>query len=88
MSADPLSFEEAILALPERWRYRWCNSGPCGCMGGANCSGGLSGKGFTYEQWQEWVKNNPDPNPPKPFDPEEFRRALESLYQKKANDAD
>jgi hypothetical protein len=75
-------FDEAIMAMPEHWRYRWCGGGPCGCMGAANCSGGMSGKGFTHEQWEEWVSKNPDPNPPKPFDPEEFRRALEPYCQK------
>lgn len=82
MSSVQPSFEEAILAMPEHWRYRWCSSGPCACMGGANCSGGLRAKGFTFEQWQEWVNENPDPNPPKPFDEEAFRKALEPLLQR------
>lgn len=82
MSTDQLTFDEAILAMPEQWRYRWCASGPCACMGGANCSGGLSRQGFTFEQWQEWVSNNPNPNPPKKYDPEELRRALEPLFER------
>ncbi|MBI6882387.1 hypothetical protein [Pseudomonas putida] len=81
MSAPQQTFEEAILDVPEPHRYRWCQSGPCACMGGANCSGGMSRKGFTHEQWQEWVAKNPNPNPPKPFDPEAFRRALEPLLK-------
>lgn len=83
MSSVQPSFEEAILAVPESWRYRWCSSGPCACMGGANCSGGLRGLGFTFEQWQEWVAKNPDPNPPKPFDEDAFRKALEPLWNGK-----
>lgn len=88
MSTEQSSFEEAILAIPESWRYRWCNAGPspCACMGGANCSGGLRGKGFTQEQWQEWVSKNPDPNPPKPFDPVAFRKALEPLIGRGTNE--
>lgn len=81
MTVEKAPFAEAILAVPEYWRHRWCNSGgPCACMGAANCSGGLSGQGYTHEQWQEWVEKNPDPNPPKPFDPEAFKLAIMTAF--------
>ena len=40
-----------MLAMPVWWRYRWCKTqGGCGCIEGANCSGGLSRHGFTEEE--------------------------------------
>lgn len=67
-----LELHIAIQQVPEEWRYRWC--GPktgeetqdwhaCACMGAANCSGGLGRGGFTREEWEEWVAQNP-PNVP------------------------
>lgn len=83
MSNEKPPFEVAIQDVHESWRYRWCGSGACGCMGAANCSGGMSGRGYTHEEWQEWVAKNPDPNPPAPFDEEAFRAALDPDYQAK-----
>lgn len=45
--------------MPKDWRYRWCESKRCYCLGGANCSGGLRARGFTKEDWQKWVDKNP-----------------------------
>jgi hypothetical protein len=51
-----LDREEIIVllrAMPEEWRHRWCESGPCACIGAANCSGGLRKAGVTREQYDE-----------------------------------
>lgn len=55
---------DVMMQMPENWRYYWCSGGPCACMGGANCAGRAAEKGITHEQWAEWVKHNPNPNPP------------------------
>lgn len=39
-------------------KYRWCNGDRCACMGCVNNL--ISINGFTKEQWEEWVKLNPD----------------------------
>ncbi|MDU8350661.1 hypothetical protein RYA05_02015 [Pseudomonas syringae pv. actinidiae] len=70
--------------MPESWRYRWCNSGACGCMGCGNRSGSLSGLGFTEEEWASWVEKNPDPSPPSDnheYISEAWRKALERETQ-------
>lgn len=46
-------------SMNPRWRVKWCNAGACGCMGCANVSGGLVSKGYTYEDWRDWIKRNP-----------------------------
>lgn len=79
MSNEKPPFEVAIQDVPESWRYRWCGGSFCACMGAANCSGGMSGKGYTHEEWQGWVSENPNPNPPKPFDEAAFRAAFEPV---------
>ena len=58
------SLHEVMMAMPEGWRYRWCSGGPCGCLGGANCSGRLATYGFTHDEWKAWVEENPDQRPP------------------------
>lgn len=62
---NPDDLHEAMMAMPESWRYRWCEAGLCGCMGGANCSGRLAGR-FSREQWAQWVAEHPDPRPSQP----------------------
>jgi len=47
-----------MMAMPESWRLNWCNGGICGCVGAANCSGGLTGNGFTKEDWEKWKIEN------------------------------
>lgn len=53
------SLNSHMNTLPLDWKYRWCESDVCACLGAANCSGGLIKNGFTKEQWQEWVNKNP-----------------------------
>jgi len=48
-------------SLPLEWRYRWCEAGPCCCLGCANVSGNVKAKGVTKAEWEEWVKDNPEP---------------------------
>ncbi|MNC03608.1 hypothetical protein D3C76_363230 [compost metagenome] len=67
---------DAMMDMYPEWRYRWCGGWACACMGAANCSGNASSKGVTREQWEAWVASNPDPDPPKPFDPEELVAVL------------
>jgi hypothetical protein len=80
MSNEKPPIELVMKEMQEHLRYRWCGGGWCACMGAANCSGGLSGKGFSKEDWEAWVAANPDPNPPKPVDREELLRVLKALH--------
>ena len=36
------------------WALRWCDAKACACSGAANCSGGLSKRGVTKLEWQQW----------------------------------
>lgn len=33
---------------------RWCESEYCYCLGAANCSGQLTGLGYTRAEWEQW----------------------------------
>lgn len=78
----PPSIDEMMQKMPEYWRYRWCEAtGACGCMGAANCSGGLYG--VTKSDWQSWVNENPDPHPMKPFDTEKFGKLIIEMCKDK-----
>lgn len=68
---------EIMMSISSKWRYRWCGGGWCGCMGCSNVSGAVVSKGVAKEQWDEWVADNPDPNPPKEFDAEAFKAAFD-----------
>lgn len=72
---------EVMMGIQPEWRYRWCGGGWCGCMGCSNVSGGVTSKGVTKDQWDEWVAANPDPNPPQPFDHAAFEAALNQASQ-------
>jgi hypothetical protein len=80
MSNEKPSIDSVLQDMHESWRYRWCAGGWCACMGAANCSGGLSGKGYTKEDWEAWVAQNPNPNPEKPIDRDELLRVLKGLH--------
>jgi len=56
-------------AMPMDWRYRWCESGACGCLGCANASGGVGAAGYSKQDWEGWVTDNPNPtsNNPQPY---------------------
>ena len=49
----------AMKSISEEHRYKWCEGGPCACMGCANVSGGLVDKGFSKKDWERWVVKNP-----------------------------
>jgi hypothetical protein len=55
--------DKLMKEMPLEWRYYWCNpKSICACMGCANRSGGIHWKHkYTREEWEEWVKENPDP---------------------------
>lgn len=55
------TIDEAMAAMSERYRYRWCEVGWCGCLGCANAAGGLLRLGFTKADWLSWVERNPKP---------------------------
>jgi len=46
---------ELMMAMPSEDRTRWCSSKICGCLGAANCTGGLLKEGFTFEEWNDWI---------------------------------
>jgi len=55
---SPKEIDIAMKEMPKEWRYRWCEGKICACLGAANCSGGLSAKGFTKQQWEHWKADN------------------------------
>jgi len=52
------ALDELMNEMPKEWRDYWCSSQTCACMGGTNCSGGLAAKGFTREDWEQWMAAN------------------------------
>jgi hypothetical protein len=56
------NLDEIMMNMPKSWRYRWCTCPICCCLGCANISGHLKKLGFTRENWEDWVKNNPNPD--------------------------
>jgi len=46
--------------MPPPWRYRWCESNACACLGCANRSGGLTRDGFSKADWSKWTARNPN----------------------------
>jgi hypothetical protein len=46
---------EIMEHMPLSHALRWCDSGPCGCMGCANRSGGLSKAGITEQEWRDYM---------------------------------
>ena len=50
--------DAAMNSMPPEWKSRWCNSHMCACLGCANKSGGLTAKGYTYQDWMNWVSRN------------------------------
>jgi len=45
--------------MPQEWRYNWCDAGLCCCLGCCNVSGRLLKLGFTKQDWEQWIKENP-----------------------------
>jgi hypothetical protein len=43
------------------YKYRWCSGEMCACIGCVNDF--VLSNGFRKEQWELWVKNNPDTTP-------------------------
>ena len=56
---NKIKMDGIMLGLPYSYRYMWCTSSICGCMGCANRAGGAESKGVTKEDWKQWVKENP-----------------------------
>lgn len=55
--------DELMNKMPLLWRYYWCESVACACLGCANSSGGLTENGFNRKDWEQWVKEHPDSRP-------------------------
>lgn len=49
--------DAAMMSMPPGWKSRWCNN-MCACMGCANKAGGLTAKGYTYQDWRDWISRN------------------------------
>jgi hypothetical protein len=48
---------DAIMqTMPEDWRYRWCESKVCACMG---CVG-VGSRDVTKAEWHVWVSRQSD----------------------------
>lgn len=56
---DRPNLDELMHSMPPQWRYRWCESTLCGCLGCANGAGRLTFYGYTREDHNEWIRNNP-----------------------------
>lgn len=54
------TIDELMSRISPSDRYYWCESKICGCMGCANGFGQLKANGYTKEEWQEWVRENPE----------------------------
>ncbi len=50
------NINEAMKDIPKYARYKWCEEKACLCVGCVNVSGALIAKGFTKEDWQEWME--------------------------------
>jgi len=48
-------------SIPLDWRYRWCEARVCCCLGCVNKAGNILAKGVTKAEWEEWVRDNPEP---------------------------
>ena len=44
-----------MASCPPDWR-RFCNGGPCACMG---CVNGSFAGNLTQEEWESWIDRNP-----------------------------
>lgn len=53
-----MSIDIEMTCMPESYRYKWCRSKNCACLGCANKAGGLAAKGYTWEDWNKWVGKN------------------------------
>lgn len=71
--------DRVMASMQENWRYYWCESGACGCLGCANGSGQLLSLGFSKKDWETWVQNNPSPTPVKLDQPVNLNQAFKSL---------
>ncbi|MBB4861465.1 hypothetical protein HNP46_000276 [Pseudomonas nitritireducens] len=73
------ALDTEMQAMHETWRSRWCGGGMCACMGCANRSGGLLGKGFTEAEWKEYCAAKGIVAPPVPTS-EEVHRVLRQIF--------
>ena len=55
----PKELDAHMQTIYEPFRYRWCDSGPCACMGCANLAGELYKHNVSKEEWEEWVRTHP-----------------------------
>lgn len=54
--------DEIIKGVELSWRYIWCDSLICGCLGCINKSGRVESMGVSRFEWNQWVKDNPQTN--------------------------
>ena len=62
MGLDITEFKiDAVMAtMPVEWRYRWCETKLCCCLGCCNRGpDGLIEQGFTKGDWLWWVARHP-----------------------------
>jgi hypothetical protein len=63
-----MTINEVMENLYIPWRYRWCSAmeepldlttgrGMCACMG--CCNQYVKAAGFTKQDWEQWVQENP-----------------------------
>lgn len=69
--------DAAMNSMPPEWKSRWCNSHMCACMGCANKAGGLTAKGYTYQDWRDWISRNK----------EDYMNGLSPIKEVKWNEA-
>lgn len=57
---DDSEVDAFMAKVYEPFRYRWCDSTMCFCMGCVNRSASSrQDRSITREQWDAWVKRNP-----------------------------
>lgn len=64
MNLNPshLEIDKLMQSMPVEWRYRWCESEVCACIGCCNRGPeGLLEKGYTRGDWEWWKVRHPEP---------------------------
>jgi hypothetical protein len=49
--------DEVMITMPEGWKYRWCESPCCACLGCVNHR--FMNAGLSKKDWEKWVEDNP-----------------------------
>jgi len=54
------TINDVMMTVPMSSKWRWCTASVCGCMG--CCNGKVTSNGYSREDWEQWLINNPKPS--------------------------